>query len=121
MGVYSKAAGFRAIFSKKWVWQEHIALKAGGCGEKAPFLYRDPVLHFHAPRLIALRGGDRNEETPTTEKEGEVHAPCLRTCTQPTKLFAAGAQLAAHTQPALRTGPMAPALRLLRAFPESNS
>ena len=23
-------------------------------------------------RLIALRGGDRNEETPTTENEGEI-------------------------------------------------
>ena len=34
--------------------------------------YRGPVLHFHAPRLIALRGGDRNEETPKTENEREV-------------------------------------------------
>ena len=29
-------------------------------------------MHFHAPRLIALRGGDRNEETPARENEGEV-------------------------------------------------
>ena len=34
--------------------------------------YRDPVLHFHAPRLVALRGGDKNEETPTTENEREM-------------------------------------------------
>ena len=34
--------------------------------------YRDYVLHSYAPRLIALRGGDRNEETPTTETEREV-------------------------------------------------
>ena len=26
----------------------------------------------HAPRLIALRGGDRNGETPTTENEREM-------------------------------------------------
>ena len=26
-------------------------------------------MHFHAPRLIALRGGDRNEETPKTENK----------------------------------------------------
>ena len=37
----------------------------------------------------------------------------MRTNTKPTQLFvAAGAQLVAHTQPALRTGPMAPAWRL---------
>ena len=35
----------------------------------------------------------------------------MRTCTQPTPLFAVGAQLAAHSQPALRTGLMAPAWR----------
>ena len=34
--------------------------------------YRYPVLHFHAPRFIALLGGDRNEETPTTENERGV-------------------------------------------------
>ena len=39
--------------------------------------------------------------------------PLLRTYTQPAELFAAGAQLAAHTQPALQTGLMAPALHLL--------
>ena len=39
--------------------------------------------------------------------------PRLRTYTQPAQLFAAGAKLAAHTQPALRTGPMAPTWRLL--------
>ena len=31
--------------------------------------YRDHVLHFHAPRLTALRGGDRNEENPKTENK----------------------------------------------------
>ena len=38
-------------------------------------------MHFHAPRLIALRGGDRNEETPTTENETEVlmRRACART------------------------------------------
>ena len=37
-----------------------------------------------------------------------VHAH-LHTYTQPTQLFAAGTQLAAHSQPALRTGFMTPA------------
>ena len=27
-------------------------------------------MHFHAPRPIALRGGDRNEETPQIENKG---------------------------------------------------
>ena len=40
--------------------------KHGGEGQSAP-PNRDPVLHFHALRLIALRGGDRNEETPKAE------------------------------------------------------
>ena len=31
--------------------------------------YQDPVLRFQAPRLIALRGGDRNEEPHATENE----------------------------------------------------
>ena len=42
-----------------------------------------------------------------------LYAPLLRTYIQPAQLFAAGAQLAAHTQPALWTGLMAPARRLL--------
>ena len=29
-------------------------------------------MHFHASRLIALRGGDRNEDTPTSENKGDV-------------------------------------------------
>ena len=43
--------------------------------------YRDHALHFHAPRLIALREGDRNEETPTTENEGGMlmRRACART------------------------------------------
>ena len=77
------------------------------------------VLHFHVPRLVALRGGDRNEETPKTENRRGMlmRRACARTLsTQPAQLFAAGAKLAAHTQPALRTGLMAPAWRLLRAY-----
>ena len=46
------------------------------------------------------------------EWERNAYAPRLRTYTQPTQLFAAGAPHAAHTQPALRTGLMAPAWRL---------
>ena len=43
---------------------------------------RDPVLHFHAPRLVALRGGDRNEETLKTEnneREMLMRRACART------------------------------------------
>ena len=57
--------------------------------------YRDPLLHFHAPRLVALRGGDRNEGKKKRNRECERNSywPRLRTCTQPTQLFAAGASL----------------------------
>ena len=60
-------------------------------------------MHFHAPRFIALRGGDRNEETPTTENEREMLMRCACAhALSPRSFLAAGAQLAAHTQPALR-------------------
>ena len=49
--------------------------------------YRDPVLHFDALRLVALREGDRIEEAPASENERKC------TFTQPTQLFAAGAGL----------------------------
>jgi len=85
--------------------------------------YRDPVLHFHALRLIALRGGDRSrdEDTLKTDNEGDMlmRRACASTLS-PRSFFAAGVQLAAHTQPALRTGLMAPAWRLLPCFPDSN-
>ena len=55
-------------------------LEQWGRGTERP-PYRGPVLHFHAPRL--------------------------RTYIQPVQLFAAGAPLSAHTQPALWTGLMA--------------
>ena len=32
-----------------------------------------PVLHFYAPRLIALRGGDMNEETSARVNERQMH------------------------------------------------
>ena len=34
--------------------------------------YRDPVLHFAALRLVALREGGRTEEAPATESECEM-------------------------------------------------
>ena len=48
--------------------------------DRAP-AYRGPVLHFHAPRLVALRGGGRNGETPATENEREMlmRCACART------------------------------------------
>ena len=38
-------------------------------------------MHFHVPRLIALRGGDRNEETTKTENERDLlmRRACART------------------------------------------
>ena len=53
--------------------------------------------------------GDRNEENPATENEIEVlmRRACARALS-PRSFFAAGAQLTAHSQPALRTGLMAP-------------
>ena len=75
---------------------------------------QEHMLHFHTPRLVALRGGDRNEETPTTENEvGMLMRRASARILSPRSFFAAGAHLAAHTQPALRTGLMAPAWRLL--------
>ena len=90
--------------------------------DRAP-AYRDPALHFDALRLVALREGGRIEETLATGNErGKCIHAHLRAYTQPAQLFASGAQLAAHTQPALRTGLMAPAWRLLhvsrRAIPD---
>ena len=54
---------------EQWGWET----------ERPP--YRDPVLHFDAPRLIALRGGDKNEEIPTTKNEREMlmRRACART------------------------------------------
>ena len=34
--------------------------------------YWQLLFYFYVPRLITLRGGDRNEETPTTENERGV-------------------------------------------------
>ena len=76
--------------------------------DRAP-IYRDPVLHFDALRLVALREGGSIKETLATENEGKFLYAHLRTYTQPAQLFAAGEQHLAHPQPALRTGLMAPA------------
>jgi hypothetical protein len=63
---------------EQWGWET----------ERPPDRY--PVSHFYAPRLIALRGGDRNEETPATENEREVamRRACART-PSPRSFFAA--------------------------------
>ena len=73
--------------------------------------YRDPVLYFDALRLFALREGDMIEETLATENEGKCLYVHLCTYTQPAQLFGCRGMLAAHFQPALRTGLMAPAWR----------
>ena len=84
------------------------------CLEQRAPPYRDPVLHFHAPRPIALRGGDRNEEAPA--KTNERRKPMRRACAlalSPMQACAAEAPHVAQIQSALRTGLMAPAWRLL--------
>ena len=49
-------------------------------GKHPPPLLPPGCQHFHAPRLIALRGGDRNEETPATEKKNKnAYSQRLRT------------------------------------------
>ena len=78
-------------------------------GRQGEGAYRDPVLHFHASRLIALCGGDRNEKPPQQRmRERNSYALRLRTCTLPVQLLAAGEPLSAHSQPALRIGLMPP-------------
>ena len=69
---------------------------------------------FHAPRLIALRGGDRNEETPATENEREVliRRACARTL-NPRSFKLLERSLQPHAHPFLWTSLMAPAWRLL--------
>ena len=68
--------------------------------DRAP-AYRDPVLHFDALRLVALREGDRTEETFATENErgmpirapAHVHSAHTALC--------CWSKLAAHSQLAL--------------------
>ena len=54
--------------------------------------YRDPVLHFDALRLVALREGGRTEEALATKNERKIKCLYvhLRTYTQPTQLLGAG-------------------------------
>ena len=95
--------------------------KHGGEGQSAP-PNRDPVLHFHALRLIALRGGDRNEETPTTENEREMlmHRACARALS-PHSLFCCWST--AHSPHPGRSAdwPHGPCLALAPCIPEGNS
>jgi hypothetical protein len=81
--------------------------------------YRDPALHFDALRLAALREGDRIEEALATENEkmlihasAHVHPAHAALC--------CWGKLAAHPQPALRTGLMAPALASCSMYSGSN-
>ena len=50
--------------------------------------YRDPALHFHAPRLIALRGGGRKRGNPhNREYKCLCATPAYVHNTQPTQLL----------------------------------
>ena len=67
-GAWECNAGSRGLGITEWCTQgEHQSETT----ETLRPPYRDPVLHFHAPRLIALRGGDRDEETSKTEKKDD--------------------------------------------------
>ena len=55
-------------------------------------VYHDPVLHFNALRLAALRDVDIEETLATWNKKKCLHAH-LRTCTQRMQRFSAGASL----------------------------
>ena len=61
-------------------------------GDRAP-VNRDPVLHFDALRLVALREGDKTEEILAKENENKCLYAHLFTYTQPKQFFAAGAGL----------------------------
>ena len=67
-------------------------------GYRAP-AYRGPALYFDALRLVALRDGDRIEETLATENERKCLYAYLRTYTEPAQLFAAGARLQPTPKP----------------------
>ena len=68
---------------------------------------------FHDCLIVVLSDPATNHLSyPRSE---DAYAPRL-----PTQLFAAGVKLAAHTQPALRTGLVAPRLALAPGIPESN-
>ena len=72
--------------------------------------------HIALPRAAphsATRGGHERVNPQNREQGRYAYASHLRTYTQPAQLSAAGAQLAAHTQPALRTGLMVPPWHLL--------
>jgi len=73
------------------------------------------ALYCTSTRRVSSRyaGGTGTRKPNNRELERSAYAPRLRTYTQPAQLVPAGAQLPAHTQPALRTGLMAPAWRLL--------
>ena len=72
--------------------------------------YRDPALHFDALRLAALREVDRSEKTLATKNEGKVHVRAPAQVHSAHAALCCWSELSAHSQPALRTGLMAPAL-----------
>ena len=78
--------------------------------DKAP-AYRDPVLHFGALRLVALRKGGMILKVlaAVTEREMLIRAPAHVHSAH--AALCCWSKLAAHSQPALRTGLMAPAWR----------
>jgi hypothetical protein len=55
--------------------------------------YRDPVLHFDALRLVALREGGIIREALATENGSWCLCAHLRMYTQPAQLLAAGASM----------------------------
>ena len=73
--------------------------------------YRDPALNFDALRLVALREGDVTEEALATENEGRMFIRALAHVHPAHEALCCWSKLAAHSQPTLRTGLVAPAWR----------
>ena len=87
--------------------------------DRAP-AYRDPILHFSALRLAALHEGGRIEEIlAENERKIPIRAPAHAHLAHAALIC--WSKLAAHSQPALRTGLMAPALAPCSMYFGSNS
>ena len=71
--------------------------------------YRVPLLHFDALRLVALRGGHGKILATENVREMLIRAPAHVHSAH--AALCCWSKLAAYSQPALRTGLMAPAWR----------
>ena len=89
-------------------------------GDRAP-AYRNSVLNFDALRLVALCEGGRIEETIATENEREIPIRVHAHVHSAHAALCCWGKPLAHSQPALRTGLMAPVLASCSMYLGSNS